>query len=52
MMTNALAKMNCDPGEWFQELCHAGMPHHVAVIEGHHAAFLKRLARVMGMQIM
>jgi len=51
MMTNALAKMNCDPGEWFQELCHAGMPHHVAVVEGHHAGFLKRLARVMNMQI-
>jgi L-fucose isomerase-like protein len=52
MMTNALAKMNCDPLEWFQELCHAGMPHHVAVVEGHHAAFLKRLARVMKMQVM
>jgi L-fucose isomerase-like protein len=52
MMTNALAKMNCDPCEWFQELCHAGMPHHVAVVEGHHAAFLKRLARVMDMQVM
>lgn len=52
MMTNALAKMNCDPREWFQELCHAGMPHHVAVVEGHHAAFLKRLARVMDMQVM
>lgn len=52
MMTNALAKMNCDPHEWFQELCHAGMPHHVAVVEGHHAAFLKRLARVMHMRIM
>ena len=52
MMTNALAKMNCNPYEWFQDLCHAGMPHHVAVIEGHHAAFLKRLARVMDMQVM
>ena len=52
MMTNALAKMNCDPREWFEDLCHAGMPHHVAVVEGHHAAFLKRLARVMGMHTM
>lgn len=52
MMTNALARMNCDPREWFEEFCHAGMPHHVAVIQGHHAAFLKRLARVMNMEIM
>jgi L-fucose isomerase-like protein len=52
MMTNALAKMNCDPLEWFQELCHAGMPHHVAVVEGHHAGLLNRLARVMRMQVM
>ncbi len=47
MATNALARMQDDPGEWFEELCHAGMPHHVAVIRGHHAVLLKRLARVM-----
>lgn len=47
MATNALAKMSVDPGEWFDELCHAGMPHHVAVIWGHHAAFLKRVARAL-----
>jgi L-fucose isomerase-like protein len=47
MATNALAKMENDPGEWFEELCHAGMPHHVAVVEGHHAAMFKRLARMM-----
>ena len=50
MMTDALAKMNCDPGDWFEELCHAGMPHHVAVVQGHHAAFLKRMARVMSVK--
>lgn len=52
MATNALATMNCDPREWFEEFCHAGMPHHVAVVEGHHAAFLKRLARALGMQVL
>lgn len=52
MMTNALARMNCDPREWFEEFCHAGMPHHVAVIQGHHAKFLERLARVLNIQIM
>ncbi len=50
MATNALARMNDDPREWFEELCHAGMPHHVAVIQGHHAAQLKRLARALGQQ--
>ena len=48
MATNGLVRMKCDPREWFEELCHAGMPHHVAVVQGHHAALLKRLARVMG----
>ena len=50
MATNGLAKMNCDPREWFEELCHAGMPHHVAVIGGHHAALLERLARALNIQ--
>lgn len=50
MATNGLAKMNCDPREWFEELCHAGMPHHIAVIGGHHAALLKRLARALNIQ--
>ena len=52
MATNALAKMNCNPREWFEDLCHAGMPHHVAVVQGHHAALFKRLARCMGMQVL
>jgi len=51
MATNALVKMKCDPLEWFEDLCHAGMPHHVAVVQGHHAALLKRLARVLNMQV-
>jgi L-fucose isomerase-like protein len=52
MGTNALARLvNQDPREWFEELCHAGMPHHVAVFEGHHAALLRRFARVLGMKM-
>lgn len=51
MATNGLAKMNCDPREWFEDFCHAGMPHHVAVVQGHHAAFLRRLARTLKIQI-
>jgi L-fucose isomerase-like protein len=49
MATNALARMNTDPGEWFEELCHQGMPHHVAVVQGHHAALLRRFARTLQM---
>lgn len=50
MATDALARMKENPGEWFEDFCHAGMPHHVGVVEGHHAAFLKRMARVMRIQ--
>lgn len=48
MGTNALARLEKqDPREWFEELCHQGMPHHVALFAGHHAAELRRLARTM-----
>jgi L-fucose isomerase-like protein len=50
MATNGLAWMENNPREWFEEFCRAGMPHHVAVIQGHHAAFLKRFARAMNIQ--
>ena len=50
MATNGLVRMKDNPLEWFEDMCHAGMPHHVAIIQGHHAAFLQRLARVMNIQ--
>jgi L-fucose isomerase-like protein len=51
MGTNGLARLDKqDPREWFEDLCHQGMPHHVVVFEGHSAGLLKRLARVMRMQ--
>lgn len=50
MATNGLAQMKEDPRQWFEEMCHAGMPHHVGVIQGHHAFLLKRLARLLYMQ--
>ena len=34
-----------DADAWFQDLCHAGMPHHITIVEGHHAKLLQRLAR-------
>jgi len=51
MATNALARMNCAPGEWFEEVCHQGMPHHVAVVQGHHAALLRRVGRTLHMTL-
>lgn len=50
MATNGLAAMKIDPHEWFENLCHSGMPHHVAVVQGHHEALFRRMARVMRME--
>jgi L-fucose isomerase-like protein len=51
MGTNALAQLEKqDPRAWFEELCHQGMPHHVAVFAGHSADMLRRLARALGMK--
>ena len=32
---------------WFDDLCHAGMPHHLAIAEGRHADRFRRLARLL-----
>ena len=51
MGTNGLAQLSDrDPREWFVDLCHAGMPHHVAVFEGHGTALLRRFARSAGVE--
>ena len=51
MATNALVRLEKEnPSEWFEELCHSGMPHHVVLFEGHHQALMRRVARVMNMQ--
>jgi L-fucose isomerase-like protein len=51
MMTNGLVRLDRqDPGEWFEELCHQGMPHHVALFCGKHEAFLRRFAGAIGAQ--
>jgi L-fucose isomerase-like protein len=34
--------------DWFDQLCHAGMPHHVSLVPGHHAHLLWRAARQLG----
>lgn len=48
MATNGLVRLEQqDPQAWFEEVCHQGMPHHVAMFAGHHAALLRRLARIL-----
>ena len=48
-MTNGRVRLDrLDAGAWWEELCHAGMPHHLALFAGHHAALLQRLARTLG----
>ena len=36
------------PGPWFDQLCHEGMPHHVAIFRGHHLDTVSRWARLSG----
>lgn len=49
MMTNGLVRLERqDASAWFEELCHEGMPHHVALFQGHHEALLRRFARAIG----
>ncbi len=51
MMSNGQARLlNRNPNEWFEDLCYAGMPHHLNVFPGHHSAKLKRFARVAGIR--
>ena len=47
--SNGLALIpGVDVDELFDELVHAGMPHHVAVVAGQHARALERWARMAG----
>jgi L-fucose isomerase-like protein len=39
-----------DVPEWFDHLCHEGMPHHVNLVLGHHARLLERAARHLGIR--
>lgn len=36
-----------DVRRWFDDLCHAGVPHHVVLFVGHHRDPFRRLARAM-----
>ncbi|MEW6356590.1 MAG: L-fucose/L-arabinose isomerase family protein [Planctomycetota bacterium] len=46
--TNGLVEIEGrDVREWFEDLCHAGMPHHVGIVAGRHAETMRRFARQM-----
>jgi hypothetical protein len=34
--------------DWFDALCHEGMPHHVSLVLGHYAGLMRRAARALG----
>lgn len=51
MGTNGLSKVkDLNPEDLFDDLCHAGMPHHIAIFPGHHAKTLNKLARRMNIK--
>ena len=51
MGTNGRARLHDRaPQAWFETLCHAGMPHHLAVFRGEHGATLRRLARALDVE--
>ena len=51
--TNGLAQIDgLDVNALFDDLIHAGMPHHVAVAEGYHAETLRRFARLLGIDFL
>jgi L-fucose isomerase-like protein len=41
-----------DVRRWFDDLCHAGVPHHVVLFTGHHRDPFRRLARAMKVEWM
>lgn len=50
MATNGLFSVDgIDVRDWFEEQVQRGMPHHVCVVEGHHADLLVRVGRLLGM---
>ena len=36
--------------EWFDDMIHAGIPHHASMVQGHHARLLKRFGRQLGIE--
>lgn len=41
-----------DCRQWFEDICHAGLPHHVVLFSGHHRETFKRFARVANLEWM
>lgn len=51
MCSNGRARLlNRKPNDWFEDMCRAGMPHHLNIFQGNHAAKLKRFAAIAGIR--
>ena len=51
MCSNGRARLlNRKPNDWFEDMCRAGMPHHLNVFQGNHAAKLIRFAAIAGIR--
>ncbi|MCG8481631.1 MAG: L-fucose/L-arabinose isomerase family protein [Spirochaetales bacterium] len=49
LATNGLFRTaEVDVTVWFEQMVQLGMPHHLCVVEGHHADTLRRIARLIG----
>ncbi len=49
LATNGLFRTDeVDMTSWFEQMVQLGMPHHLCLLEGHHADTLRRIARLLG----
>lgn len=44
---SAVLRLDRSVPRWFDEMCHAGMPHHLSIAEGRHAELFRRFARLL-----
>ncbi len=51
LATNGRAEVDgVNVREWFDDMIHEGMPHHLCVVQGHHADTFRRVARALGVR--
>jgi len=51
MCSNGRARLlNRNPNDWFEDMCRAGMPHHLNAFPGNHSEKLKRFASIAGIK--
>ena len=51
LATNGRARVRgVNVREWFDDMVHEGMPHHLCIVQGHHRDALLRVARTLGLR--